>query len=164
MTTHKTLTGSLMAACVLGLLALTLLPVLVQAAPEGLPPRPATPTPTVPASSPAKSGPDGASILLEITFGDDWPERGLAWQDLWTVVEWQDEDGSWHVVEGWQGGVNKVSGHTGWAVWWLANDLLGRGPFRWVVYEHQDGPVIAVSDPFRLPSDRGGIVTVETSL
>ncbi|MGD1993228.1 MAG: hypothetical protein PVI59_08555 [Anaerolineae bacterium] len=164
MRTRGLLVGSLIVAGVASATALALLPRLVQAAPEGLPPRPSTPTPAVQTPAPAKAAPVGASIVLLITFDDDWPTRGLAWQDLWTVVEWQDENGAWHVVEGWQGGVDKVAGHTGRATWWLANDLLGRGPFRWVVYQHQGGPVMVISESFHLPAFRGGIVTVDVSL
>jgi hypothetical protein len=164
MTTRRVLIGSLMIVSIAGAIALTLLPRLVAAAPDGLPPRPATPTPVVAAPAPAKASASGASIRMEIAFGEDWPSRGLAWQDLWTVVEWQDEEGTWHAVEGWQGGLEKVSGPTGWAIWWLANDLLGRGPFRWVVYERQGGPVMAVGEPFHLPAARGRIVTVKVSL
>jgi hypothetical protein len=162
---RRTLVGLFVTAVGIVALALVLLPTLVQAAPAGLPPRPSTPTPTTaPTSAPVKAAPDGASILLEITFGEDWPERGLAWQDLWTVVEWQDEHGTWHVVEGWQGSVDKVSGHTGWATWWLDNDLLGRGPFRWVVYQHRGGPVMVISDSFDLPASRGGVIIIDVSL
>lgn len=162
MRTRRLAVGILLLVGLGGALSLILLPGPAQAAPEDLPPRPSTPTPA--ALAPAKPVPDGASILLEITFGDDWAGHELAWQDLWTVVEWQDEEGTWHVVEGWQGGVDKVSGQIGWATWWLANDLLGRGPFRWVVYERRGGPVMVVSESFHLPAFRGRIVTVEISL
>ena len=61
----------------------------MQAAPDVLPPRPATATPTpVPLPvTPVKAAPQGAVIVLEVAFGSDWAARGLAWQDLWTVVE-----------------------------------------------------------------------------
>lgn len=159
METCKTMIGSLLAVATLCALGLALLP--VHAAPPTLPPRPPTATPVPPLP---KAAPTGALIVLELVFGDDWPARGLAWQDLWTAVEWQDEDGAWHAVEGWQGGPDKVAGNVGWKTWWLTNDLLGRGPFRWVVYERQGGAAMAISDPFNLPDTCGQTVPVEVSL
>ena len=103
-------------------------------------------------------------IVLEVTFSDGWPARGLAWQDLWTVVEWQDVDGTWREVAGWQGGLDKVGGGLGWKVWWLEDDLFGRRPFRWMVYERQGGAAMAVSESFDLPGREGEAIIVETSL
>lgn len=152
--------------CALGLF---LLPALAHASPAALPPRPATSTPTpdataTPATIPTEEPVDGASIVLQVTFGDDWPARGLAWQELWTAVEWQDEEGVWHVVRGWQGELDEVDGETGWKVWWLPESLFGRGPFRWVVAERQGGAVVARSEPFDLPLSREDRVVVEVSV
>ncbi len=163
MRTHKMIVGLLLGVGILWALGLMLLP--AQAAPHPLPPRPDdTPTPTRESAAPVKAEPKGAFIILKVTFGDNWPERGLAWQHLWTGVEWRDESGTWRAVEGWQGGIVKVSESTGRKTWWLDSDLCGRGPFRWVVYEHQGGPVMTRSDPFNLPHNTGETVTVEMSL
>ena len=164
MKTHKLIVASLLIVGILCALGLALVP--AQAAPEGLPPRPDdTPTPSsLQPAEDVKSAADGAVIVLEVVFDDDWPTRGVAWQDLWTVVEWQDVDGTWYEVAGWQGGLDKVNGGLGWKVWWLEDDLLGRGPFRWVVYERYGGAVIVVSDAFDLPERVGKMVTVEISL
>ena len=163
MRTQKLVLGM---SLVLGLLLLVgglLVP--AQAAPEYLPPRPEdTPTPTVPPGSTPERSREGAVIVLEVAFGADWPARESPWQELWTVVEWQDGRGTWHVVEGWRGGLNRVSGSRGWVTWWLARDLFGRGPFRWVVYEERGGPVMVVSEPFDLPGSADQVVTVEVSL
>jgi hypothetical protein len=118
----------------------------------------------VPQPAASKVEPKGATIVLALTFGKDWPAQGLAWQDLWTVVEWQDGDGTWHTVEGWQGHIGRVSENTGWTRWWLESDLFGQGPFRWVVYARPDGPMLAYSRPFDLPSQTGETVTVAVSL
>jgi hypothetical protein len=161
---QKMIVGSLLVAGILCATGLVLVP--AQAAPELLPPRPDTPTP-MPTSDPAslaKTALEGTVIVLEVTFGDDWPARGLAWQDLWTVVEWQDTDSTWHEVAGWQGSLDKVADGLGWKAWWLSSDLLGQGPFRWVVYERYGGAVIAVSAPFDLPGHVGESGAVELSL
>ena len=70
-------------------------PNTVQAAPN-LPPRPTlTPTPTpVSPVSPVAPEPNLARILLV---------AGSAYEDTWTVVQWQDKPGVWHGVEDWQG-------------------------------------------------------------
>lgn len=166
MKTYKMIVISLLIIGIPCTLGLVLAP--AQAASEALPPRPETPTPTPtsePGSeSPTKTAPEGALIVLEVDFGDDWPARGLAWQDLWAVVEWQDENSTWHVVEGWQGSIGKVAGNTGWATWWLSSDNFGQGPFRWVVYERRGSAVMATSDPFDLPGRPGEMVTVEVAL
>lgn len=142
---------------------------LAQAAPLPLPPRPVDtptpiPTPTREPGPPAPAAPQGALIILRVTFGDDWSARGLAWQRLWTGVEWRDESGTWHAVEGWQGTLFQVRQGTGWKAWWLERALCGRGPFRWVVYEQRGGPLLARSAPFHLPARAGEAVTVEMSL
>ena len=160
---HKNLLGSLIVIGALCAWGMVLLP--VQASPATLPPRYATPTVT-PASAPTvpAAAPKGAAIVLELTFGEGWHNQGMVWQELWTVVEWQDAGGAWHAVEGWQGSIGKVDGNTGWTTWRLEKNLFGQGPFRWVVYAHQDGPVLAHSQPFDLPGQTGKTVTVAVSL
>ena len=154
---HRSVIGILLtiaAVCVLLGIVSSLAPA------RALPPRPPTPTPTSLSS--------GGSIVLELTFGDDWPDRGLNWQDLWTVVEWQDGDGDWHEVEGWQGGLNQVVVKEdvviGQNTWWVAESDLGDGPFRWLVYQQQGGPLLATSEPFDLPDSVGGMVIVDVRL
>jgi hypothetical protein len=90
---------TLIVAGVCVLLAVASLPSHTQVALAG-PPRP-TPHPK-PAHTPA-STPTGATIALVLRFGPLWPQANVAWQDLWTVVQWQDRGGNWHDVEGWQG-------------------------------------------------------------
>lgn len=137
----------------LAVLAVVLLPSLVQAAPADLPPRPPTATPTpVSGSGPASKAPPGALIVLNVPFDAAWPTSGLAWQDLWTVVQWRDQRGVWRDVEGWQGSLDKVADEVGYKSWWLPEDLWGRGPFRWVVYRSQGGSVMEMSENFYLPS------------
>ena len=108
---------------------------------------------------------DGAQIELHVQF----PRAGLGyhWQELWTVVEWQDEFGVWREVEGWQGTLNEVvnggrESVTGEKTWWVSGDLFGKGPFRWLVYRDQTR--IATSELFYLPEREGTVLVVETSL
>ena len=117
------------------------------------PPLP-TPTPR-PTATPVPTLPPGAYIELHLTPPDP---------TLWTQVEWQDGLGEWHRVDGWQGPIDGVRQGIGWKRWWLAADLFGRGPFRWVALNHQDGTLIAASAPFTLPTGAGVIVVVPLSV
>jgi len=150
-------------ACVL--LTLTLLPMLVQAAPSSLPPRP-TAQPT--SASQAITSP-GTSIELRVQFPPAWPWDKIHWQDLWTVVQWQDAGGNWHDVAGWQGELDAVmvgeSGDVeGVKTWWVAKRDLGTGPFRWVVKQSREGKPAATSEPFYLPCAAGETVPAKISL
>jgi hypothetical protein len=118
----------------------------------GLPPR-ETPTPTRPPDEgdDKDDKPAGAHIVLQVQSAP---------MDAWTVVQWQDSVGSWHDIEGWQGTLDEG----GQKVWWLAADLFGRGPFRWLVYQGQGGKLLAQSEPFYLPTSAGEKVKIEVSL
>jgi hypothetical protein len=139
---------------------------------RALPPRPPTPTPTpIPArAEPAvRSGLDGGFIELRVRFPTAWPGRGSPWQELWTAVQWQHPDGTWHQVEGWRGTLDEVTADEGGAVvghktWWVAGRDLETGPFRWLVYGDQGGRLLVASDPFDLPARGGGRAVVEVTL
>jgi hypothetical protein len=132
----------------------------------------ATPTtvstnPTVTISSPLSvHAPSGGLIELRVQF----PRDGIdfQWQELWTIVQWQDEFGHWHNVEGWQGSLDKVTEKNemivGRKTWWLASDLFGKGPFRWMVYRVQKGKLVGESESFYLGECPGKTVIVETTL
>jgi len=149
-------------------LVIVLLPLAAQAAPAAIPPvptRPPTPTPTPIASASAQAAPpDGSRIELRVKFSDTWPEVGMQWQDLWTVVQWRDDRGYWHNVEGWQGTLDEVQDGVGEKVWWVAEADLGKGPFRWLVYQERDGRLLVASDSFYLPSDVGRVALVEVAV
>jgi len=130
-----------------------------------LPPRPPTPTPSSPATS---GGPEvTASVALRAAFPDDWPWAEVGWQDVWTRVEWQDPEGEWHAVAGWQGTLDAVSMDDGTVIghktWWVDEADLGTGPFRWVVLD-QEETVLGMSEPFSLPALRKGTTAVEVGL
>ncbi len=113
---------------------------------DALPPRPTpavtpthtptrTPSPPAPRSTPAPLR--LSHIRLVVT---------PAQEGLWSVVEWQGGDGTWHVVDGWQGTVE--AGGKRWAVY---ERNFGEGPFRWVLYESAAGEAVGRSLPFMLP-------------
>lgn len=153
---RKIVMRSLLIAGVICTLGLGLLPTRAR----GLPPRPTPETAGAPAGPVA-----GGTIELQIQFPADWPWGSAHWQTLWTIVQWQDAHGDWHDVEGWQGTLEEVrvdgdGAVTGYKRWWVAQDDLGTGPFRWVVYQGADGPQLVASEPFDLPGRTGGWVMV----
>lgn len=85
------------------------------------------------------------------------------------MVQWQDGRGSWHTVEGWQGGLDRIAldesgGVVGVKTWWVGEAQLGGGPFRWSVYLKQGGTLLVRSGSFHLPSSQGEGVQVEVTL
>jgi len=116
-----------------------------------LPPRPQpAPTPTEPRPNDADDtgAPRGARIEL-------LPIPPLP--NLWTEVEWQDGEGQWHTVPGWRGSYNR----TGRVSWFVDQKDFGKGPFRWVVTETEDGEIVGSSEPFYLPGSADEVLRVE---
>ena len=136
-------------------LPVVLLLLSAQDAHAALPPRP-TPVPTSTQASPsAPQPPVGATIALRVS-----PARAA----LWTMIQWQDAFGGWHDVEGWQGTLDEIKDGEGKKTWWVAPANFGQGPFRWVVYQEQDGQPLIFSEPFDLPDVAKGSVTVDVAL
>lgn len=104
-----------------------------------LPPRP-TPTAVAPQAL-------GAKISLHVT-GDIAPNN-------WTKIQWQDADAKWHDVTGWQGELEA----DGTKTWWVGEELLGSGPFRWLILE--DGDITALSDTFYMPTTLNETLIIE---
>lgn len=77
--------------------------------------------------------------------------------EAWTVVQWQDGQGRWQDVSGWQGALDA----DGRKNWWAAPEALGAGPFRWVIYFRRGGAAWAVSPAFTLPAARGNDALIE---
>jgi hypothetical protein len=102
----------------------------VLAAPADLPPRPV----------PGGNGPSGDSYILL--------HAAAAPAGAWSVVEWKDAAGHWHVVEGWQGTLDQ----DGAQKWWVAPPDRGKWPFHWVVYDRPGGHVWGTSVEFMLPT------------
>jgi hypothetical protein len=72
----------------------------------------------------------------------------------WVVVQWQDSAGGWHNVEGWQGTLGNSSR------WWVHPKDFGTGPFRWMMMQAPNGPMIGMSEPFRLPDGANEVTKV----
>jgi len=117
------------------------------AAPLLLPPRP-TPMP------PSAALPAGGAIVLQVQ-GDL-----AAWPALWTLVEWEDEQGAWHPVEGWVGPLDTVTATGGEKGWGIPPEHFGQGPFRWVIYTRQGGDRLVQSAAFLLPGQPGETTVV----
>jgi hypothetical protein len=116
--------------------------------------------------SPTGDHADGAQLVLLVQFPQGWPWESTHWQELWTVVQWQDpHTGQWHTVEGWQGTldtveVDKAELVTGKKTWWVGEGELGKGPFRWLVCKGQGGSPLTTSTVFDLPDAAGTSATV----
>ena len=134
-------------------IAVFLAPGLVQASPSPLPPRPTPPAPGQPDGD-DKPAAMGAMIELQVQL------EGVSspWQQLWTIVQWQDHQGYWHTVDGWQGTLDKIWGSEGSKSWWVSSFDLDTGPFRWIVRENAQGGLLGASEPFSLPGSRGHLV------
>lgn len=134
----------------------------------GLPDRPATATPDLPLRpptvTPIPTSTDAAAIELNVQFIPGSPLEKEWREDLWTRVQWQDGLGYWHVVEGWQASLDEVRGDNGRKIWYVSDDLFGRGPFCWVVYPSPESEPIAISLPFRMPSSAGVIVQADLAV
>lgn len=126
-------------------LALSLLTMALLARPAAaLPPRP----------SPELDGaPAGGSIELHV-----WSAGTVDWSTVQTGVEWQDGNGGWHAVDGWRGRLDELYTDGGRKTWWVGQEYLGAGPFRWVIY--QDGEMRAASEGFTMPASQGHLVRI----
>ena len=83
-----------------------------------------------------------------------------ATNDVWTAVQWQDIDGNWILVDGWQGYTDADNQ----VLWFVAKENLGEGPFRWLLYDAEDGNLLTTSAPFDLPERAKQTVSVEVIL
>ena len=75
----------------------------------------------------------------------------------WITVEWLDGNGHWQTVMGWQGTADFTDA-SGSLVkqFGVYQANYGQGPFRWAVYNAQNGgSLVAVSPNFNLPSADG---------
>jgi len=141
---------------VCALWALALVPSWAQAEP-GLPPRP-TPVP-LPTDIPEP--PEGAWIQLRVHFAQG---SALPWQELWTIVQWQDRQGDWQNVDGWQGTFDQATDSEGLKTWWVAARDFSKGPFRWAIYRERNGALLTSSELFNLPRAEAEMGRVEARL
>lgn len=80
--------------------------------------------------------------------------------NVWTEVQWIDDNNVWHPVEAWRGPLNEP--YT--VSWTVLPTEYGKGPFRWVVYDGEGGGTLAISSWFFLPSHNKQILHVNISL
>jgi len=125
-----------------------------------------TPTPVGGSASPRAAN---ARIVVRVHFPVAWPWHVVGWQEVCTVVQWKDALGGWHAVEGWRGTLDQVSasadgGIAGLKTWWVADEDLGTGPFRWVAYRCEVGHQLAASEAFHLPDSNGMAEVVDLTL
>lgn len=144
--TRKHILGKIIFFAVIGTL------LLVMPVSAALPPRPPHVTPTTEPASQVNtsSAVDGGFIRLTVA-----PSNSA----LSAVVQWQDSAGEWRSVNGWRSDLSQVS-----IKWWVNPNDFGKGPFRWLVYEHTQKNVIATSDMFFLPESEKHIVDVYMTL
>ncbi len=117
---------------------------------QALPPRPTPVATMTPTRLPLPYTREGGLIALRVQ---------PAQSGGGTIIQWQDAKGLWHDVEGWQGALNGDS-----QVWWVAPADLGKGPFRWQVYQSRGGKLLAESKPFSLPGLNRETVRIEVGI
>ena len=106
-----------------------------------LPPRPTA----VPSNSDTVNGAQIKLVVGEVIGGE------------WTAVQWQNPNtDEWITVEGWQGTLEA----NGTQIWWVGSEQFGRGPFRWQLFEEEDGTLLETSEAFTMPTQNREIVTV----
>ena len=143
------------AAAILILFTLALPPLSPQA---NLPPRH---TPNLPPRyTPAPNRDSGADDGLRNPAGAYIELHVRGQTSLWTVVQWQGNDGRWHDVEGWRGDLEA----DGIRRWWVAAKDFDTGPFRWAIYQSQNGPKLATSPPFHLPDQANEVLRIGISI
>ena len=110
----------------------------------------------------------GARVHLQAHFSQNWPWDTMHWQeDLWLKVQWLDNEGNWQDVDGWQGTLDAIQQQEDWMgvkEIWLADALLGTGPYRWQMYVKDTGQMLTVSEPFYLPSKGGDLMALDLML
>jgi hypothetical protein len=117
---------------------------------QALPPRPTPVLTMTPTSLPLPDTRQGGLIELRVQ---------PAQSSVWTIIQWQGANGQWHDVDGWQG---TLTGDR--QLWWVAPADLGKGPFRWQVYQSRGGKLLAESKPFSLPGLNRETVYSEVTL
>jgi len=146
--THQTLSKSLFIVVVAVLVLLLIAPV---AALPPRPPRPTHVTPTATAQSVTTSPVmDGGYIQLQLSG---------QFTGLQAIVQWEDGNGNWHNVSGWQNTLSQSI-----IKWWVAPADFGKGPFRWALYQDTPANIVATSASFYLPASDQLVTDVYISL
>lgn len=124
-------------------------------------PQAAEPAAVIPVTAPP-SDPEGAGfILFQVHNGHG---------GIWGGVQWQDDDGDWHEVETWHEALEHNPAYPGvWYKYWgvFRRDIDSgekQGTYRCVVYEGQQGALLATSKPFHFPQRPDQILNTEATL
>ena len=128
-------------------------------APAVLPTRVDTPPPI----SRAKREPPPVGAWIELRMACQPSCAVLPWQEMWTVVQWQDGLGRWHDVEGWQGKMEVIGGDQATRSWWVDHKDFGAGPFRWLICQENCHNPLGASASFYLPDGLNRVVAVEVT-
>ncbi|MEZ4868528.1 MAG: hypothetical protein R3C14_44775 [Caldilineaceae bacterium] len=112
------------------------------------------PRPTEPPGSDKKADKPSRPQVAPLVLNTSPAQSGL-----WSVVQWQDAQGDWQDVESWRGWV--ANGKT---IWWVEEKDFGKGPFRWAIFQTEGGKLLAVSEPFYLPTEVRRTMTIAVSL
>ena len=105
----------------------------------------------------------GGKIILSVPMSNIDFNRVPLKQESWTVVQWQTADGRWIDVGGWQGSFYyDQRDNRQFVEWWVGEEILGEGPFRWVIYSDKSrSRRLSITQSFNLPSNnRESIVVV----
>lgn len=126
------------------------------------PPRPTLAPPDV---EPIVDSVSGSKLSLQVQYSEDWPFDEKHWQDVYVTVRWVDNFGNWHPVEGWESQVDEIEQKDGaWVArkeWWVGTEQLGSGPYRYFVYESEDGALLYESESFMFPERNGETMAIK---
>ena len=105
----------------------------------------------------------GGKIILSVPLDNLDLSAVPLKQESWSVVQWQAGNANWIDVGGWQGSFYPdSSANLLFVEWWVGKEILGQGPFRWVIYSDKSrSQRLSISDSFYLPdTDRESVVVV----
>jgi hypothetical protein len=113
------------------------------------------PRPTITATATSAATPTLAATPSSTRAADTattiYLHRDPAVAGLWTAVQWQDAQGEWHDVPGWQAPFNEY----GVVAWAVAESEWGGGPMRWLVYNAAGEEALIATSSFTLPQKKG---------
>lgn len=133
---------------------------------DALPPRPIPATP-MPIDQPTDEPMDWSVDPTALPSAEKWSDpaayielnlpAGMS-ANAKTIVQWQDKQGGWHDVEGWQ----RTAASNQSVRWSVYPRDFGTGPFRWAVYgaSGKGSQWVATSASFNLPCCNGNTLRV----
>ncbi len=103
---------------------------------------------------------NGGKIILHVNLDQSIPANLN--QQSWAVVQWKTADGRWLDVQGWQGSFHPSTTQNAlYSEWWVGRDILGKGPFRWVIFSDSSRKEwLTTTQTFNLPAQNHEILTI----